>query len=248
MKFLGRIALITFSLLVMWQLIVWLFKLPPYILPTPINVFKTWFIQFDLIWKQTKITLLEMSLGFLFGALSGMAASLLLISFKPARLWLLPVLIISQAIPTFAIAPLLVIWFGYGITSKVITAMIMIFFPVTTAFYDGLRRTDPKWLALAKTMNATRTAILWHIRIPAALPALASGLRVAAAIAPIGAIIGEWVGSSDGLGFLMLNANGRMEVNLMFAALFTITLLTLILYYTIDKLLRLAIPWQPETH
>lgn len=248
MKLLLRLIIITVSLLIVWQLIVLLFRLPPYILPTPLSVFKIWGQQFHLIWAQTKPTLVETLLGFFFGALSGIIGALLLISFKPARLWLLPVLVISQAIPTFAIAPLLVVWFGYGEASKVITAMIMIFFPVTTAFYDGLRRTNLQWLALAKTMNASRFALLWQIRIPAALPALASGLRVAAAIAPIGAIIGEWVGSSHGLGFLMLNANGRMQINLMFAALFTITLITLLLYYSVDYLLKLAIPWQTERH
>ena len=246
MKFLLRLFIIVLSLLLLWQCVVWLFKLPPYILPTPLSVFTVWVQQASLIWAQTKPTLVETLLGLFFGALSGTLGALLLVSFKPARLWLLPVLVISQAIPTFAIAPLLVVWFGYGEASKVITAMIMIFFPVTTAFYDGLRRTNLEWLSLAKTMNASRFAMLWQIRIPAALPALASGLRVAAAIAPIGAIIGEWVGSSHGLGFLMLNANGRMQINLMFAALFTITLITLILYYSVDKLLRLAIPWQTE--
>jgi len=120
----------------------------------------------------------------------------------------------------------------------------MIFFPVTTAFYDGLRRTPRAWLDMAKTMNATRWSILWQIRIPAALPALASGLRVAAALAPIGAIIGEWVGSSHGLGFLMLNANGRMQITLMFAALFSITMLTLVLYYSVDWILRRTITWK----
>lgn len=241
-----RLILVVITLLLFWKLVVLLFKLPPYILPTPWSVIHTWFMQADLIWTQTKPTLVETLLGLFFGALSGISGALILISFKPARLWLLPILVISQAIPTFAIAPLLVVWFGYGEASKVITAMIMIFFPVTTAFYDGLRRTNLEWLALAKTMGASRFALLWQIRIPSALPALASGLRVATAIAPIGAIVGEWVGSSHGLGFLMLNANGRMEINLMFAALFTITLITLILYYTIDKLLRLAIPWQTE--
>lgn len=241
-----RLILIIISLLLIWDLIVWLFKLPSYILPTPWSVIHTWIVQAPLIWSQTKPTLLETILGLFFGALSGIIGALILISFKPARLWLLPILVISQAIPTFAIAPLLVVWFGYGEASKVITAMIMIFFPVTTAFYDGLRRTNLEWLALAKTMDASRFTTLWQIRIPSALPALASGLRVATAIAPIGAIIGEWVGSSHGLGFLMLNANGRMEINLMFAALFTITLITLILYYTVDKLLHLAIPWQIE--
>jgi len=241
-----RLLLIIIGLLLLWQLVVWLFQLPPYILPTPGSVIYTWIAQASLIWAQTKPTLLETILGLFFGALSGIIGALLLISFKPMRLWLLPILVISQAIPTFAIAPLLVVWFGYGEASKVITAMIMIFFPVTTAFYDGLRRTNLAWLALAKTMGASHLAMLWQIRIPSALPALASGLRVAAAIAPIGAIVGEWVGSSHGLGFLMLNANGRLQINLMFAALFTITLITLILYYTVDKILRLAIPWQVE--
>lgn len=244
MKAALRITIITISLLLIWQAVVWLFTLPPYILPTPWSVIKTWVIQAPLIWSQTKPTLVETLLGLLFGALSGILGALLLVSFKPARLWLLPILVISQAIPTFAIAPLFVVWFGYGEASKIITAMIMIFFPVTTAFYDGLRRTNLHWLDLAKTMNASRLSELWHIRIPAALPALASGLRVAAAVAPIGAVVGEWVGSSHGLGFLMLNANGRMEISLMFAALFTLTLFALLLYYSIDLLLKRLIFWQ----
>ncbi|MSP53407.1 MAG: ABC transporter permease [Gammaproteobacteria bacterium] len=221
-----------------------MFKLPDYILPTPLAVMYTWIANFSLIWQQTQPTLAETLLGLFFGALTGIISALLLAMFKPARLWLIPVLVISQAIPTFAIAPLLVVWFGYGEASKVITATIMIFFPVTTAFYDGLRRTPLAWLDLAKTMRANRWAILWHIRIPAALPALASGLRVATALAPIGAIIGEWVGSSHGLGFLMLNANGRMQITLMFAALFSITMLSLALYYTMDWILNKTITWK----
>jgi putative hydroxymethylpyrimidine transport system permease protein len=238
-----RLALIILSIFLLWQCVVWVFKLPPYILPTPVKVLHTWYAQAGLIWDQTKPTIAETLLGLLFGSLWGIFGALVLISFKPARLWLLPILVIIQAIPTFAIAPLLVVWFGYGETSKVITAMIMIFFPVTTAFYDGLKRTKTDWLDLGKTMGASRLKLLWQIRIPSALPGLASGLRVAAAIAPIGAIVGEWVGSSHGLGFLMLNANGRMQIDLMFAALFTITLITLILYYTVDFILHRLISW-----
>lgn len=244
MRLVLRLIIITLLVFGLWQAVVSIFHLPDYILPTPWSVLKTWVQQGSLIWQQAKPTIAETLLGFLFGALAGIFGALILESFKPARLWLLPVLVISQAIPTFAIAPLLVVWFGYGEASKIITAMIMIFFPVTTAFYDGLRSTNPHWLALAKTMNASKLRILWQIKIPAALPSLASGLRVAAAIAPIGAIVGEWVGSSHGLGFLMLNANGRMEINLMFAALFTITLLTLILYYSVDVILKKLIFWQ----
>jgi putative hydroxymethylpyrimidine transport system permease protein len=241
-----RLIIIAITLLLVWQAIVSVFNLPVYILPGPFLVIHTWFAQAGLLWSQTQSTLAETLMGLFFGTLSGIAGALILAFFRPARLWLMPVIVISQAIPTFAIAPLLVIWFGYGEASKVITAMIMIFFPITSSFYDGLRRTPRAWLDLAASMGASSWSILWHIRIPSALPNLASGLRVATAIAPIGAIIGEWVGSSHGLGFLMLNANGRLEIDLMFAALFSITLITLILYYTVDHLLRRFIFWAKE--
>jgi putative hydroxymethylpyrimidine transport system permease protein len=135
------------------------------------------------------------------------------------------------------------VWFGYGIASKIITAMMMLFFPVTSNFYDGLRQTKTIWLDLAKTMNSSSWQTLWQIKIPAALPSLASGLRIAATIAPIGAIVGEWVGASRGLGYLMLNANARMQIDLMFAALITVTLLTILLYFSVDKILKKTITW-----
>jgi ABC-type nitrate/sulfonate/bicarbonate transport system permease component len=155
---------------------------------------------------------------------------------KPLSLWFLPLMIISQAIPTFAIAPLLVIWFGYGMASKIICTILMIFFPITSAFFDGLRQTERHWLDLAKTMNAKKIRLFYYIRIPAALPRLASGMRIAAVFAPIGAVIGEWVGASGGLGFLMLNANARMQIDLMFAALCVLILLSLLLYFIIDRI------------
>ena len=167
--------------------------------------------------------------------------------FRPARRWLLPVLVISQAVPVFALAPLLVLWFGYGIASKVAMATLIIYFPVTAAFHDGLRRTEPGWLDLARTMDASRWSALRHVRIPAALPALSSGLRVATAVAPIGAVVGEWVGSSAGLGYLMLHANARMQIDVMFAALFTLAVLAVALYFTMDTLLRRAMPWLPDS-
>ena len=158
--------------------------------------------------------------------------------FRPARQWLLPFLVISQAVPVFALAPLLVLWLGFGMASKIAMAVLIIYFPVTAAFFDGLRRTDPGWLDLARAMNGSRWSILRQIRIPAALPAFASGLRVATAVAPIGAVVGEWVGSSAGLGYLMLHANARMQVDLMFAALTILALFSLALYFTVDAALR----------
>jgi putative hydroxymethylpyrimidine transport system permease protein len=158
----------------------------------------------------------------------------------------MPVLVISQAIPVFALAPLLVLWLGYGMGSKIAMAVLIIFFPVTAAFYDGLRRTEPQWLELARVMDAPLLSVLRQIRIPAALPAFASGLRVATAVAPIGAVVGEWVGSSAGLGFYMLHANARMQIDMMFAALALLAAMALVLYFIVDAGLRRLIFWQPE--
>jgi len=155
------------------------------------------------------------------------------------------VLVASQAVPVFALAPILVLWLGYGMASKVAMACLVIFFPVALAFWDGLRRTDPGWLDLARTMDARPWALLWRIRVPAALPALASGLRMAAAVAPIGAVIGEWVGASYGLGFLMFQANARMQTDLVFASLAVLAALAVALYALVDTALRRALPWIP---
>ena len=160
--------------------------------------------------------------------------------------WLLPVLVIIQAIPVFALAPLLVLWFGYGMSSKIAMAVLIIFFPVTAAFYDGLRSTEPEWLELAQVMNAKPLAVIRHIRIPAALPAFASGLRVATAVAPIGAVVGEWVGSSRGLGFYMLHANARMQIDIMFAALVVLGVLSLTIYFSVDWAMIKIVYWQKE--
>ena len=246
MRFILRGLLVFFSLILLWQSLVSVFHLPPYILPSPFAVMHIGYERFDLIAHEAMITFFETLLGLSLGIVLGCLAALVMIFCRPFSFWLFPILIISQAIPTFAIAPLLVIWFGYGIASKIATTIIMIFFPITSAFFDGLQSTEQGWIDLAKTMNAKRWRFFWYIRIPAALPQLASGLRVATAIAPIGAVVGEWVGASQGLGFLMLNANARMQINLMFAALFVLVMFSLTLYFLVDKLLWIFIPWQQK--
>jgi len=226
-----------------WQANVWYFQIPDYLLPDPLHISQILFEKRHLIFQHSLPTLLEILLGFSFGILFGCFAGLSVALFKPLRRWFLPALVISQAIPTFAIAPLLVLWLGYGLTSKVMTTVIMIFFPVASAFYDGLKNTPSEWLDLAKSMQASRWRTFYYIRIPAALPELASGIRIAAAIAPIGAIIGEWVGSSRGLGYLMITANARMQIDLMFAALCILMLLALALYFGVDKGLQRWVWW-----
>jgi len=244
---LARPLIIFMGLVLVWQMIVTISAAPPYILPGPLAVAKAWVHAPGLFLHHAAITGAEIILGLGLGFVLGAGSALIMAYFRPAERWLLPVLVISQAIPVFALAPILVLWLGYGMASKVAMATLIIFFPVTAAFHDGLKRTEPGWVDLAITMNASRWAILRHLRIPAALPVLGSGLRVATAVAPIGAIVGEWVGSSGGLGYLMLHANARVQVDVMFAALFTLCVMALVLYFIVDKGVRHVVSWQPES-
>jgi len=244
----ARPIIIIAGLGLIWALLVWALAIPRFILPGPLLVLEAWWENFWHLLYHAQFTAIEIIGGLALGAALGTTTALTMAYFGGARRWLLPVLVASQAVPVFALAPILVLWLGYGLASKIAMAMLIIYFPVTAAFFDGLRRTDPGWLDLARVMGGSRWAMLTTIRIPAALPALASGLRVAAAVAPIGAVVGEWVGSSVGLGHLMLNSNARVQVSLMFAALFTLILLSLTLYYTVDAVLRRALAWQPESN
>jgi putative hydroxymethylpyrimidine transport system permease protein len=234
------------GLLLLWDGFVRVTEVPSFLLPSPWRVAEALAARFDIIAGHALVTGAEILLGLGLGALLGCAAALALAAWRGARRWLLPVLLVSQAVPVFAIAPLLTLWLGFGMASKVAMATVIIFFPVATAFYDGLRRTEPGLVDLSRTMGAGGGAVLWRVRVPAALPALASGLRVAAAVAPIGAVVGEWVGASAGLGYLMLHANGRSQTDLMFAALLVLAAMALVLWFAMDLLLRRAIPWQPD--
>ena len=247
MRAVGRLIVTALVVGLAWQGLVMLTGVAPFILPGPLAVFEALAGSFGLLLTHAGTTLAEILLGLALGALLGAVSALVLAHFRPARRWLLPVLVASQAIPVFALAPVLVLWLGFGMASKVAMAVLIIFFPVTAAFYDGLVRTDTGWLDLARFMGASPWRTLLHLRVPAALPACASGLRVATAVAPIGAVVGEWVGASAGLGYLMLHANARMQVDLMFAALLVLAAMALTLYFTVDRLLRLAAPWQPES-
>ncbi len=251
LHYLLRPLLTLCGLLLLWEAAVRLLELPPYLLPSPWAVAQAMARQPDLLLRNALVTLTEMLLGLGFGALLGGLAALALLLSARARRWLLPLLVASQAVPVFALAPLLVLWLGFGIASKVMMALLIIFFPVAVTLFDGLRRTDPGLLDLARVMTSDaphhRLRVLLHLRFMAALPALFSGLKVAAAIAPIGAVIGEWVGASAGLGYVMLQANARVQTDLMFAALFTLAATAVALYVAVDHLGRRLLPWQADS-
>ena len=232
-----------------WQIAILITSIESYLLPSPFSVLEAWWFNKIYLAKHASITAIEIILGLTFGTFLGLFSAILMSSIKSVRKFLMPILVVTQAIPVFAIAPLLVLWFGYGMTSKIVMATIIIYFPVASSFVDGIRRTEIGWLEMAKVMTGgdRQWSVLWHIRIPAALPSLSTGIRVATAAAPIGAIVGEWVGSSAGLGYAMLHANARMQIDIMFSALFTLGVMSIILYFSVDWLLKKLISWQSET-
>ncbi|WP_375260034.1 ABC transporter permease [Citreimonas sp.] len=234
----ATLAGITALALLAWKALVVAFALPRFILPGPGLVFGTLWTSRALIAEHALVTMTEVLLGLGLGAALGFATAIAMAASPVARALLRPTLVFSQAVPVFALAPILTLWLGYGLWSKVAMALLIIYFPVTSAFFDALMRTPPGWLELARVMNATPGRILWRIRVPAAMPGFASGLRLAAVYAPIGAIIGEWVGASRGLGYLMLLANGRAKIDLMFAALIVLAILTLLLHAAVDAACR----------
>jgi putative hydroxymethylpyrimidine transport system permease protein len=220
----------------LWQAVVSLTGVPPFILPSPGKVLDTLIGSRELIAGHAVITMTEVVLGLIAGSALGFATALHLMVSPTARKLLMPIMVFSQAIPVFALAPVLTLWLGYGIWSKIVMTILIIYFPVASSFLDGLQRVEPGYLDLARTMRATPNQVLMRIRLPAALPSFGSGLKLAAVYAPIGAVIGEWVGASGGLGYLMLLANGRAKIDLMFAALFVLAVFTIAVHALVSLL------------
>ncbi|MBD8164539.1 ABC transporter permease [Erwinia persicina] len=240
-------GLIIFSGLILLWWLATLSTIPAFLLPSPVAVASALWEWRAFLAYHSLITASEVLAGLVLGVLLGSLLAILMIVSPRLQRWLMPLVLTSQAIPVFALAPLLVLWFGFGLSAKVAMAVLVIFFPVTSALFDGLRRVNQDYLDLARTMGASGWAQLRHVRLMAALPAFGSGLRMAAAVAPIGAIIGEWVGSAGGLGFVMLNANARMQTDQCFAALFILVLMTVLLWMAVDTLLHRLINWAPES-
>ncbi len=247
MAWLRGIAVVI-GLVAIWQAIVSITGVPEFMLPPPLEVARALVDDASLLAGHAAVTLTEILLGLLCGTALGVATALAMAAWRPARDWILPVIVASQAIPVFALAPILVLWLGFDLGPKIAMATLIIYFPVASAFFDGLRRTDPGHLDLARTMGAARGTVLRRIRMPAALPSLASGVRVGVAVAPIGAVVGEWVGATAGLGHLMLHAKARVETPRMFAALIVLAVIGVVLYLAADRLLRRAVPWHAESN
>lgn len=233
-------------LIAAWQVLVWIFSPPRYILPAPIDVLGAFWRQPGYLFANMWVTLVEIAIGFVAGTLIGVAIALCVAALPRFGNLVWPMVLVSQAFPVFVIAPLLVLWFGFGMASKVVMTTLIIFFPVASAFADGLRRIDSDIIDATAITDASHWQTLIHVRVPLALPSLVSGLRVAAPLAPLGAVIGEWVGASGGLGFVMVQANARMQTDTAFAAMAIIALLTLALRRAVDWLGPRLTPWAEE--
>lgn len=232
-----RAALGIIAALALWQGAVWLTGLPPYLLPGPVRVAAALWAGRAEIAAAAALTGGETLAGLALGAALGVGVALAMAAWRPVGRVLSPVLIVSQVIPVFALAPILTLWLGFGLAPKVAMVVLIVFVPVAQALYDGLMSPPAAQMDVARVMGAGRWAMLRHLRLPAALPRLASGLRLGAIYAPVGAVIGEWVGGARGLGALMIQANGRMKTDLMFAALIVVVALSLALYGLVGRAL-----------
>lgn len=242
-----RVVLPVVLLLAIWQMAIQLLRPPAFLFPSPLDVLSVFVEKPAYLAGNALLTLLEMVLGLTAGALAGIVVALLLARHGFAERLLLPIIVATQTLPVFAIAPLLVIWFGFGMASKVVMAMLIIFFPVASTFHDGLRRTPRHWIDLGQSWGASAGQQMRLIRLPAAMPSLMSGLKVAATVAPIGAVVGEWAGAAGGLGFVMLQANARTQTDMVFAALVILALSAWLLRQAVILIADRLVPWAGES-
>jgi NitT/TauT family transport system permease protein len=237
-------SLIMFQMI--WYLAVTIFHLPAFILPTPLQVFARTgkALQDGSLLYHTAATLLEVLLGMFFGISAALLLGYALAKSRLLENLLSPYIVASQAIPIVAIAPLLIIWFGPGLTSKVLICALIVFFPVLINTLVGLRGVPENLRDLMRSMRSDRGQMLRYLEIPASLPLVLGGLRIGATLAVIGAVVGEFVGSDRGLGFLINLARGQYDTALVFGTVFTLVLLALILYGLVAALERRYLKWQ----
>lgn len=229
---------------VVWELAVRLTDTPAWFLPAPSAVAAAFGEHWAILARHTGVTLQAVVVGFALAFVLAVVLAVPIASSTVVERTVYPLVVASQAIPIVALAPILLIWFGYGLTPKVIVVALICFFPIVVNLVDGLRSVDPDLIALLRGMGASRRDILRVVRLPAALPYLFSGTRIAAAVSVIGALIGEWVGSSAGLGYYMIRSAAQFFTARVFAAVLISALLGLALFALVVLLERWLLPWQ----
>lgn len=231
------------GLLLIWQLASSAGLVPRFMLPSPADVLEALVADAPLLAQHSVTSLAEAALGLAAGVGLGFAAAVLMDRFEVLYRAFYPIVVLTQTVPTVAIAPLLVLWFGYGMLPKVVLIVVATFFPITVGTLEGLRSVDADEIDLMRSMGATRWQIMRHVKLPAALPQFFSGLKISAAYAIVGAVIAEWLGGFSGLGVYMTRVRKAYSFDKMFAVIFLISLLSLALMWAVGALSRAAMPW-----
>ena len=231
-------------LLLLWQTVCGLGWVPGYMLPSPLEVAGAFVSELPLLWENSLITLQEAFIGLVLGVAFGFLVAVLMDGFEVLYKAFYPLLIITQTVPTVAIAPLLVLWFGYEMTPKIILIVISTFFPVTVGLLDGFRSADKDAIGLLRSMGAPPFQIFRHIKFPSALPQLFSGLRIAAAYSVVGAVISEWLGGFGGLGVYMTRVKKAFAFDKMFAVIFLISGISLGLMAMVEFAEKKCMPYR----
>mgnify|MGYP001168381319 FL=1 len=239
-----RGLIIAATIFTIWEFSCVYFSLPPFMLPPPSKIFISIFTNWDLLIKHASYTLVEILASIFIGTIIGVVTALTISSSERLKRWVMPILLASQSIPVFALAPLLILWLGYGMSSKIVIGVLIVFFPITSNFTDALNKVPQELIDAGKTIGLSKIQVFWKIKIPSSLPGLCSGIRVAACFAPIGAVVGEWIGGSTGLGSFMIYSNARLQTDNMFAALIILIFITITLYKVTDMILSKYVWWK----
>lgn len=237
-------SLILISLLAIWEIGVGLLKIPAWQLPSPSLIGQELVNNWGLLWKHTLVTFQEVILGFILALFAGIILAIAISYSKILERSIYPIIIASQTIPIIAIAPLLLIWIGYGILPKIIVVALISFFPITVNTVDGLRSIDPDFVNMMRTLGASRWQIFTKLQVSNSLPYLLSGVKVGISVSVIGAVIGEWVGASAGLGYLMTYSQPLFLTARVFASIFILSILGVGLFFLVSLTERLMLPWR----
>lgn len=229
--------------LAVWELAVRAFDVPSYLLPAPSQVAAALYEYRALLLQQLGFTAIAAATGFAIALCLGVIAGAAITSSRTIDRMLYPWLVVSHAIPKVVIAPLFIVWLGFGIRSEIIFVAVFTFFPIVVNTVTGLKSADLDMLQLVRSMNATPLQILMKVRIPGALPHVFAGIKISATLAPVGAVIGEFVASNQGLGHMLLQAVGNLDTPIAFAAVFVISIFGIAIWYLAELLEHWTIPW-----
>jgi NitT/TauT family transport system permease protein len=240
---------ITIGLIAIWQVYVWLSGVSAFILPPPIAVWHAWvdLLTSPRAWRHAGTTSLETLVGFFWGSLVGVALGIVIGRLRWLETTLNPFIITTQVVPKVAFVPLFVVWFGFGPTSKIIVAAVLAFFPILTNTVLGVKSIDAGHRDVMTSLNATRWQIFRRLELPSALPYILTGMEVGVVLAIIGAIVGEYLGGNEGLGFLMISRMNAYETDGLFAVMLQMSILGFLFYFAIGLLRKLLIAWHPST-